>query len=525
MLVASKLLDITDVSLRIYKIVLATSFLGSLSKSLLRSPLFAPVYTSFLVLVLLIVGQQGLNIWIEHLNYQAFDWVNHTLTVQREGESLFNAVIDEQRAILEDYSPKQFALENYAESSSAFRDSFNKLYNLVEDNPTQLQELYRIQYLYNYWQSKLNQKAFSDSKHVSVFLAQSALLSCLRSEINILIDREKILLGERRNSLSQLNRINTVISFFNTVTILVAVGLNLTRLHRRAEVPLRRLTEVGKLWRKGQMSVQVGYSSRDEIGQLARILDAMADSTRHRTECIEVRNQQLEDMICALSHDLRTPLLATRNTLDSMIKGAFGPVSETWREVFEEYRQANEDILLLVCVLLDVSRYETGGGAHLSYNPLNWEKIFVKVIAQIKASSKCELAFKYKISQSLPTVYGDELEIQRVIQNLLDNAVRASKPNKEIFLEAASGETQVKVCVRDNGSGIATADLEQLFHRFIQGRSRRGKAGLGLYLCRQIISAHGGAIGVESSLGEGSTFWFTLPVNTDKALVHHANEM
>jgi signal transduction histidine kinase len=523
--VASKLFDIADVSLRICKIVLATSFFRSLTQSILRSHLFAPLYTSFLVLVLLILGQQGLNIWIEHLNYQASDWVTHTLVVEREGENLFNAVIDEQRAILEDYSQKHFALENYTESSSAFQDSFNKIYNLVEGNPTQLKQLAKIQYLHNCWQSKLNQKAFS--AHVSSYnLTQSALLSCLRNEINILIDREKIFLGKRRNSLYQLNRINTVINIFYTVTILVAIGLNLHRLHRRAEVPLHKLTEVGKLWRKGQMSVQLGYSSTDEIGQLAKVLDAMADSTRHRTECIEVRNQQLEDMICALSHDLRTPLLATRSTLDCMIKGAFGPVNDTWREVFEEYRQANEDILKLVEVLLDVGRYSAGHGAHLSYDSLNWEKIFVKVIAQIKASSKCELAFKYKISQSLPTVYGDELEIQRVLQNLLDNAVRASKANKEISLEAASsGETQVQVCVRDNGSGIAPQDKELLFHRFIQGRGRRGKAGLGLYLCRQIIEAHCGTIGVESTLGEGSTFWFTLPVNTDKARFHHANEM
>ncbi|MBW4602973.1 MAG: HAMP domain-containing protein [Calothrix sp. FI2-JRJ7] len=522
--VATRLFDIAYVSLRIGKIVSVIGLLRSISQCILKSHLFAPLYTSFLVLVLLILGQQGLNIWIEHLNYQASNWVPHTLVVQREGEHLFDAVIDEQRAILEDYSQKQFALENYTESSFAFRDSLNKVYNLVKSNPTQLEGLYRIEYLHDYWQSKLNQKANSFDVG-STSHQESPLLSCLRSEINVLIDREKILLRERRNSLSQLNRIDTVINIFSTVTILV-VGFNLTRLHRRVEVPLHQLTKIGELWRKGQMSVQLDYSSRDEIGQLAKVLNAMSDETRHRTESIEVRNQQLEDMICALSHDLRTPLLATRTTLNSMIKGAFGPVNDTWREIFEEYRQANEDILKLVSVLLDVGRYEQGSSAHLSFDPLNWKKIFVKAIAQVKASSKCELAFTYKISQSLPTVYGDELEIQRVVQNLLDNAVRASQPNKEISLETTIfGEKQVRVCVRDNGSGIAPADLELLFHRFIQGRGRRGRAGLGLYLCRQIISAHSGTIGVESSLGEGSTFWFTLPVNTDNARFHHANEM
>jgi K+-sensing histidine kinase KdpD len=168
-----------------------------------------------------------------------------------------------------------------------------------------------------------------------------------------------------------------------------------------------------------------------------------------------------------------------------MIKGAFGSVNETWKEVFEDYRQTNEDILNLVEVLLNIGRYEQGSSAHLSYDPLNWEKIFVKLIAQIKAYSKCELAFTYKISQSLPTVYGDELEIQRVVQNLLDNAVRVSEKSASISLEVAPfGETQVRVCVRDNGLGIAPFEEEQLFHRFHMGRGKHGKAGLGLYLCR-----------------------------------------
>jgi signal transduction histidine kinase len=272
------------------------------------------------------------------------------------------------------------------------------------------------------------------------------------------------------------------------------------------------------------MEVRLGYSSADEIGRLARVLDAMAGEARHRQECIEVHNQQLENLISALSHDLRTPLLATRNTLEAMLKGAFGPVSATLREVFQEYREANEDLLKLVEVLLNVSRYEAGSVTHLNYEPLNWEKLLVKTIAKIKATSKQELNVRYKISQLLPTINGDEIEIQRVVQNLLDNAVRVSEPNKEIFLKVTPvGEAQVQLSVRDHGCGIALQEKEQLFNRFVQGqgRTRRGRCGLGLYLCRQIIEAHGGSIGVESSLGEGSIFWFTLPITTDKAKSDH----
>lgn len=519
-----QLFDIAYVSLRIGRVVLIINLFHSLTKTISKSHLFAPLYTSFLVLVLLILGQQGFNIWVENLNYQASDWKTHSLIVQHEGERLLNAVIDEQTAISLYYTHQQLIIENYGESSFAFRDSFNKLYDLMEDNPTQLQELNKIKHLHNHWLFKFNQNIFSN--YVSSYhMTGGTLFSYLCSEINVLIKREEILLIERTNSLQQLNHVKTVINIFSTVMIITGAVLNLQRLYRRAEIPLQQLTETGKLWRQGQMSVQVDYSSQDEIGQLAVVLDGMADETRHRQERIEVRNQQLEDMIGALSHDLRTPLLATRTTLDGMIKGAFGTVSETWKEIFEQYREANEDILKLVEVLLDVSRYESGRGAYLNYDPLDWEKIFVKVIAQIKASSKCELKFTLEISQSLPTVYGDELEIQRVVQNLIDNAVRASLPLSEISLGAKSSGEQVQVYVRDKGSGIAPQEKERLFHRFIQGKGRHGKAGLGLYLCRQIIESHSGTIGVESSPGEGSTFWFTLPVDRSKAWFHHLKEM
>ena len=91
--------------------------------------------------------------------------------------------------------------------------------------------------------------------------------------------------------------------------------------------------------------------------------------------------------------------------------------------------------------------------------------------------------------------------------------MRVSAPKSLITVEVAQlKEAYIKVSVSDKGPGIAPQEKEKLFHRFIQGRNRRGRVGLGLYLCRQIVTAHGGTIEVESKLGEGSTFWFTVPI-------------
>ncbi|MDF5713484.1 MAG: ATP-binding protein [Rhizonema sp. NSF051] len=511
--------------------------------------MLTPLYSCFLMLVLLTVGQQCLNLRIEQKTRQTADWVTHSLLVEKEAERLLNAAIDEERATLEDYTQEH----------SAFSDSFNHLYNLVKDNHTQLKQLEQIKYLHNGWQSELDRMKLFNANRSALVLAQaqndecrltrrqqdtdiqrsSTSQSCLdealaeqtafdylRTQIQSLLEREEILLGERKHRLEQLYRINTAMNILSTVAILLGVGWNIRLLHSKVHVPLHKLTEVGKLWQAGQMEVQLDYSSPDEIGQLAGILDAMADQAYQRQQHIEVCNQNLKNLISGLSHDLRTPLLATRTTLDSMLKGAFGMVDNTWREVFQEYRQANEDLLKLVEALLDVSRYEANNTTHLSYEPLNWERIFVKAIAQIEASSKRQLILSYNISQLVPIVYGDELEIRRVVQNLLDNAVRVSELNKEIFLEVALlGVDRVKVSVSDRGPGIPPQEKERLFHRFTQGQGRRGTAGLGLYLCRQIIEFHRGTIGAESTFGEGSTFWFTLPVSTDKAKFRHELEM
>ncbi|MFN6470103.1 MAG: ATP-binding protein [Nostoc sp. SerVER01] len=224
--------------------------------------------------------------------------------------------------------------------------------------------------------------------------------------------------------------------------------------------------------------------------------------------------QQIDDLISTFSHDMRTPLLATRSALHALLGGAFGEIGDSCKDVLKECSLANENILKLVEALLDVSRHQNELAKSLNYEILNWKNIFIQAINQNNSTWKQKCTISYKISPSLPNVYGDELEIQRVIHNLLDNAVRVSAPNQEVILEVEPlGLHTVKVSVRDNGFGISPQHKEKLFHRFIQGRRGSNGTGLGLYLCRQIVEAHGGNIGVETNLGEGSTFWFTLPVD------------
>ncbi len=484
--------------------VFAINFLRLITPSTQKSYLFRPLYTSLFMVVLLILVQHGLNLWLGYFKHEASENLTHAVLLEREKDHLLNAVIDLEKRLVKGDELETISFEN----------NFNRLYHLLEDNPSQLKQLDRIKYFYQQWQSELSQQNVSNAQSHDSRVGM-ALFGALRNQVQSLVQQEQQLLSDRTIWLTDLHQINIVLNIISTVLILLAVGFHLQLLHRRATVTLQKL--------KKQRKFAIDYRNTDKISQLTEVVDAMVNEIQRRQTCIQVRNQNLEELICTLSHDLRTPLLATRTTLESMLKGAFGEVNSTWREVFAEYYQTNEDLLKLVEALLDISRYEVGNKVSLDYEPLNWEKIVVKVIAQIQAISQSHFCLKYSIAQSLPTIYGDELEIRRVLQNLLDNAVRISEPHKQILINVASfKDNQVKVSVRDQGRGIAPQEKEQLFYRFVQGRGRRGKCGLGLYLCRQIIEAHGGIIGVDSSLGKGSTFWFTLPVNTDKARFHHA---
>nr|WP_237266063.1 HAMP domain-containing sensor histidine kinase [Tolypothrix bouteillei] len=207
-----------------------------------------------------------------------------------------------------------------------------------------------------------------------------------------------------------------------------------------------------------------------------------------------------------------------------MLGGAFGPISDLLRDVLEDYCQTNEDLLKLVEALIDISRYKTNVAQNLNWEILNWEKIFVGAIAEshIIAKQKCEIT--YNISPSLPIVCGDEIEIQRVVENLLDNAIKVSFADKQVILDIVPlGVNEVKISVRDKGQGMTPQERERVFHRLTQGRGRLSRSGPALYLCRQIVEAHRGNIGVESNLDGGSTFWFTLPVTEERSRLEGRN--
>ena len=225
-------------------------------------------------------------------------------------------------------------------------------------------------------------------------------------------------------------------------------------------------------------------------------------------------NERLrDDFIATLTHDLRTPLLAAIQTLKFFLDGSLGPVEEIQGVLLSTMLQSNEDLLGLVNALLEVYRFESG---KLTLCKTNFavKDLITQCYDELKPlADKKNITFKLECDIDDKTeILADKSEIKRVMINLCGNAVNYTNKNGEIKIIAKVQSGDLIFSVADNGNGIPQEDIPSLFNRFSQGSSRKRSTGtgLGLYLSRQIVEAHGGKIWLDSKLNKGSEFTFLL---------------
>jgi two-component system, NarL family, sensor kinase len=224
-----------------------------------------------------------------------------------------------------------------------------------------------------------------------------------------------------------------------------------------------------------------------------------------------------EDFVSTLTHDLKTPLLGAIETLKYFQNGQFGEVTPIQEKVLQTMARSHRSTLQLVQTLLDVYRNDAEG-LKLQRSPVNLVIVAEEVIAtltELARTRQIYISLHYGESdfRSFLWVNGDSLQLGRVFTNLLSNGINHTPRGGkvEIVLEGYSNDQVVKIL--DTGSGFTEEELPHLFERFYQGDSDRHVSGygLGLYLTRQIITAHGGTIWAENRSPRGALFGFRLP--------------
>jgi two-component system, NtrC family, sensor histidine kinase KinB len=261
---------------------------------------------------------------------------------------------------------------------------------------------------------------------------------------------------------------------------------------------------------------------RDEEGRLLGAVTLLGDITRLR----EIDRLKSE-FIATASHELRTPFTSVQMGIHLLLEDVAGTLTEAQRDILTMCREDCERLDKLLRDLLDLSRIEAGENApHLL--PISAASLINTAIAAVRShveSHACSLIID--VPSVLPTVHADQPHIERVVANLVSNAVRHTERGGAIVITATQRDGHIVISVADTGSGIPPDYLPRIFDKFVQvPNAPAGGAGLGLAIAKHIVEAHGGQISVRSEMGHGTTFTFTLPIvtTTDTAEAGHRRE-
>lgn len=220
----------------------------------------------------------------------------------------------------------------------------------------------------------------------------------------------------------------------------------------------------------------------------------------------------------AVSHDLRNPVTGMLMVLKNLQKCSSEVVTVS-QSILERMIYSSERQLNLINSLLEAQAAEVQGIV-LKCKPIDLGQLIECVSKDLDLLlRKNQATLTHSIPEDLPKVEADWMQLNRVFENLIINAVKHNPPGVRLIVEAAKDNQMIRCCVRDNGVGISTEQLHHLFDLYTRGSNTRHSTGLGLglYMCRQIITAHGGEIGITPSLERGATFWFTLPIASSTA--------
>jgi signal transduction histidine kinase len=248
--------------------------------------------------------------------------------------------------------------------------------------------------------------------------------------------------------------------------------------------------------------------------QNARLFHEIEDKSRQLEEASQHKSQFLANM----SHELRTPLNAILGYTELMADGAYGEPSEKMLGILKRLEANGRHLLGLINDVLDLSKIEAGQ-LELELSDYSVQDIAQAVRSTLEplAADK-KLAFKVEMAAGLPSGHGDGRRLTQVLINLVGNAIKFTDAG-EVAIKAEANNGLFYVSVRDTGPGISGGDQVKLFQEFQQADNaitkKKGGTGLGLAISKRIIEMYGGKIWVESQLGQGSTFAFTLPVVVD----------
>jgi signal transduction histidine kinase len=278
--------------------------------------------------------------------------------------------------------------------------------------------------------------------------------------------------------------------------------------------PIQRIDARLAAIASGDFSGHVDVSSRDELGALASNVNRMNDELDRLYRELETTSEHKSEFLASMSHELRTPLNAIIGFSQVLRERMFGELNEKQQEYLDDILSSANHLLSLINDVLDLSKVEAGQ-VELDMAPFSLREALESGVVMVRERATSDgVRVALSADPEVGLVEGDERRIRQVIFNLLSNAVKFTPVGGAVDVSAAQVNGEVRVAVADTGPGLAPEDYERIFEEFQQtelGVDQREGTGLGLALSKRLVELHGGRIWVDSQVGRGSTFVFTLP--------------
>ena len=305
-------------------------------------------------------------------------------------------------------------------------------------------------------------------------------------------------MAELENAIDEMYRL----TLFSLGASALVAGMLIYISSKSISRPLRQMNEAAKEIVGGDFEKRITVRSKDEVGQLA-------ESFNHMAEGLQEQERIRREFIANLSHDIRSPLTSMRGFLQAIDDGTVPP--EKLRYYIEIIMDESDRLIKLANNILDAGLTQE---TTLKYTSFDINDLIRKTVLSFEPQATAKnLTLHCRFAHEVDIINADYENIQRVIYNLIDNAVKFIHENGEIIIETSCDDKSFYVSIKDNGPGITIENQARIFERFFKGDLSRNEnkkgSGLGLSIVKELVRAHGGQVTVESN-GEGCMFTFSI---------------
>ncbi len=329
-----------------------------------------------------------------------------------------------------------------------------------------------------------------------------------------------VTLASSRSDLGSKNILNSYILRSASVSILItmlfaaAVGLVLFFLLTKR---IQTLTNALRQFTAGEFNRRIPVPGSDELSEMANAFNFMAETIEKNVRQLQKNDLQRRELVANISHDLRSPLASIQGYLETILMKQQELPPERQKEFLEITLRNVIHLSRLVNQLFELSKLD-GNEIRLHAEPFSLSELLQDIVLKFKPlSDEKHISLESDIPEGIPLVFGDIGMIERVISNLIENAIKYSPSHGHIFISLQKEGRTVRFMIKDQGPGISETDLPHIFDRFYMADKSRTKgkhgSGLGLAIAQRILKKHNSRLTVKSKTGEGTQFSFSLVIN------------